>query len=353
MVTGHSDLAGRVVLVTGGTGTIGTEIVRQVIASRPKVVRIFSRDENKQAQLRMRLGDDAPVRFLIGDIRDRQRLRTALAGVDVVFHAAALKHVPACEYNPFEAVQTNVIGTQNLIETCRETGVGRLIAISTDKAVNPVNTMGATKLLAENVLADAQKWNPTLVISTVRFGNVLGSRGSLIPLVTQRMEEGREVELTSRRMTRFMMTLREAVELVLVAAHRSEGGEIFILKMPALRVADLVEVWVEEYALRRGWDPASIRIREVGARPGEKMYEELVTVDEAARVEESDRMYVVGPYRRAPIELAPACPPPETHSDRAPLLERMEIVALLERAGLLAGIGPGRSCVPAVLELVG
>ncbi len=345
-------LADRTVLVTGGTGTIGAEIVTQVLRRRPKVVRILSRDENKQALLRMRLDADAPVRFLLGDIRDRSRLSSALDGVDVVFHAAALKHVPACEYNPFEAVQTNVIGTQNLIEACRETGVERLVAISTDKAVHPVNTMGATKLLAENVLSDAQRWNPRLVISTVRFGNVLGSRGSLIPLLAHRMEERREVELTSRRMTRFMMTIGDAVGLVLEAAGESEGGEIFILKMPALRVADLVEVYVREYAERRGWSASDIRIREIGARAGEKLHEELLTADEAARCETRERMYVVRPARRPAVDAFAETPPAETNSERATLLDREGILSLLLRAGVLDGIGEGAPWRAHALEVV-
>lgn len=333
------DLTDRTVLVTGGTGTIGSEIVRQLLEGGAKIVRVFGRDETKQALMRVRLGEAAPVRYLIGDVRDQDRLATALDGVDVVFHTAALKHVPACEYNPFEAVQTNVLGTQNLITACRNTGVERLVYISTDKAVNPVNTMGATKLLAENLVRASQEWNPNLVLSTVRFGNVIGSRGSLLPLLVRQMEHNREVHLTCDAMTRFMMTIQDAVTLVLQAARVSRGGELFILKMRALRVSDLVEVFVEEYATRRGWDPDGIVIREIGARAGEKLHEDLVTAEECARLEDRRDMFVVQPRWRVEDAAATQTPPADCHSGTAELLDRNEIRALLADTGLLDCVG--------------
>lgn len=308
------------ILITGGTGTIGSEIVHQILAHGPRVVRIFSRDETKQAQVRLTLPPDAPVRFLVGDVRDENRLRCALEDVDVVFHAAALKHVPACEYNPFEAVQTNVIGTQNLIQACRDAGVERLTCISTDKAVNPTNTMGATKLLAENLVRASQDWNPGLVLSVVRFGNVLGSRGSLLPMLARQMETHREVQMTCADMTRFMMTIPEAVQLVLKASVNSEGGELFILKMPALRIGDLVEVFVEEYCQRRGWESGSVPIRTVGVRPGEKLHEELVTREECLRLEEHADMFVVRPSWAAPASTLAPTETAQSEVDARPLL---------------------------------
>ncbi len=330
-------LTGRNVLVTGGTGTIGSEIVRQVLSYRPRVVRIFSRDETRQADLRLELGDRPELRFLIGDVRDLARLRSALEDVDVVFHAAALKHVPACEYNPFEAVQTNVIGTQNLITACRETGVERLVYVSTDKAVNPTNTMGATKLLAENLIRATQDFSSGLVLSTVRFGNVMGSRGSLLPLLARQIESSDRVQLTSREMTRFMMTISDAVSLVLESMRVCGGGETCILEMPALRVADLVEVFVEEFCSIQGRDPSEIEVVETGARPGEKVHEELLNVGECARVTKRGSMYVVAPIRgfepdrgvRADVGVLPD----EFHSGRARLLEREEISTLIDRSG--------------------
>lgn len=324
----------KTILITGGTGTIGSEVLRQVLEQQPRVVRIFSRDETKHAQQRLELPRSAPVRHLIGDVRDLERLRCALDGVDVVFHAAALKHVPACEYNPFEAAQTNVLGTQNLIQGCREAGVGRFVYISTDKAVRPVNTMGATKLLAENLVRASQEWNPSMTLSVVRFGNVLGSRGSVLPLLARQMEERRRVDLTSSRMTRFMMTIGDAVHLVLQAANTSQGGELFVLKMPALLVRDLVEVFVDEYSARRGWQPGSVEICEAGIRAGEKMHEDLITPEECSRLEERDGMFVVRPLWQGQGQDVPVETPDACHSDRCRKLERSEIAALLERSGI-------------------
>ncbi|MFN0059226.1 MAG: polysaccharide biosynthesis protein [Planctomycetota bacterium] len=326
------------ILVTGGTGTIGSEIVRQLLAFEPGVVRILSRDETKQAELRVALGPHPNLRYLIGDIRDADRLRCALEDIDLVFHAAALKHVPACEYNPFEAVQTNVVGTQNLIQACRSTGVKRLVLISTDKAVNPQNTMGATKLLAENLVRASQEWNSRLAMCTVRFGNVLGSRGSLVPLLLRQIRERNEVELTSRLMTRFMMTIEDAVGLVLTAASVCQGGELYILKMPALRVADLVAVVVEEYCEFTGVSPGAIAVRESGVRRGEKIHEELITREEFDRLETQDNLYVVRSTSSVSSPGGNQLLPDEFNSERSARLSRAEIRAMLRRAGVLASI---------------
>jgi FlaA1/EpsC-like NDP-sugar epimerase len=253
---------GRKVLVTGGTGSIGSQIVRQLFRSSPRVLRVLSRDETKQLELAEDLGREGPldnVRFLIGDVRDPVRLRRAMEGIEIVFHAAAMKHVPACEYNPFEAIQTNVLGTQNVITAARDAGAARVVAVSTDKATLPENTMGATKLLAERLVSAAHLSSPGQVLCAVRFGNVLGSRGSLVPLVQRQLREGRPVTITHPQMTRFMMTIEDAVSLVLLAGARARGGEVFILKMPALRVLDLIEVLVEEHAPAKDGFPRSSR----------------------------------------------------------------------------------------------
>lgn len=335
-----SPFRGKRILVTGGTGTIGSEVVRQLLTGDPEVVRVLSRDETKQAQLRVELGDDSRVRFLIGDIRDLDRVRCALEGVQVVFHAAALKHVPACEYNPFEAVQTNIVGTQNLIQASRDNHVERLVFVSTDKAVNPVNTMGATKLVAENLVRASQEWNPQTTMSVVRFGNVLGSRGSLLPMVATQARERRRVDLTSRDMTRFMMTIEDAVALVLEAGHRSRQGELTILKMPALRVEDLVEVFVEELCERWGWAPGSVSIVETGVRPGEKLHEELVTLDECQRLSDEGSYYGVAPAPRAQRDVSIRAIPDEFRSDRTHLLERGSIRDLIARSRFFDSLDP-------------
>jgi len=331
---------GRRVLVTGGAGSIGSEIVRQLLDREPAVVRVFGQDETQLYWLSEELGADRPVRFLVGDVRDRVRLVRAMRGCDTVFHAAALKHVPLCEYNPFEAVQTNVVGTQNVIDACVDAGVKRLIVISTDKAADPRHVMAATKLLAEKLVQAAAMSLKEPAAVCVRFGNVLGSRGSVVPTLMRQIELGGPVTLTDRGMTRFSMTTAEAVRLVLGAAERAfAGGETFILKMPALRVADLVEVLIEEYAPRVGKDPRKIRIRTIGMRPGERREELLLSDEECERTEDLGKYLVVHPpFRLARVAKRLAPPPAAVYrSSQAKPMGRDAIRRLLARAGVLEG----------------
>lgn len=283
------------ILVTGGTGSIGREIVRKVLQYKPNVMRIFNNDEAELFNLEQELENYPNVRFLVGDVRDKERLQRAVEGIDFVFHAAALKHVPLCEYNPFEAVKTNVLGTQNLIEAAMEQEVEKLITISTDKAVNPVNVMGATKLLAERLTISANHYKGArkTAFSCVRFGNVLDSRGSVVPLFREQIRRHGPVTITDPDMTRFVMTIPRAVDLALKAAEIARGGEIFIFKMRALHIRDLAEVMIEELAPHYGYAPESIRIEISGKRAGEKLYEELLTEDEALNVSETGDMFVV------------------------------------------------------------
>ncbi len=322
----------RNVLVIGGTGSIGSEIVRQLLPLAPKAVRVLSRDDSKQHELEQELGDRPDVRYLIGDVQDLNRLKRAMRGIHYVFNAAGLKHVPACEYNPFEAVQTNVIGTQNVIQAAIDTGVGHVVAVSTDKAVNPRNTMGATKLLAEKVVAAAQRFAPEVRLSSVRFGNVLGSRGSLVPLVEKQIRKGGPVTLTDPEMTRFFMSIPRAAWLVLAAGVRAQGGDTFILRMPALKVRELIDVLIQELAPRAGRRAADVQVETIGIRPGEHLHEALLTDDEAERVEVDREMFVVRP-RKGPTTTR--CAPEEYRSDCAPHLTRPEIVAMLRDAGAL------------------
>ena len=285
------------IMVTGGTGSIGSEIVRRVLQYDPKVIRILSRDESKQFELEQELGSLENIRFLIGDVRDKDRLNRAFEDIDIVFHAAAMKHVPACEYNPFEAVKTNVVGTQNVIDAALDTGVGKVIAISTDKAASPINTMGATKLLAEKLIIDANfyKGHRKTVFSCVRFGNVMGSRGSVVPLFEKQIQNGGPVTVTDPEMTRFMMTIPQAVDLVFKATKKAQGGEIFIFKMPVVKLDGLAQVMIEHLAPRYGHKPEEIRIDTIGIRNGEKMYEHLMNEEEARYAYETEDMFVVLP----------------------------------------------------------
>lgn len=266
----------------------------KLIEMEPEVIRILDNNETGLFELEQRFGSEM-IRPLVGDVRDIERIRRAVEDVDLVFHAAALKHVPLCEYNPFEAVKTNVYGTQNVIEACLDEEVEKFILISTDKAVNPVNVMGATKLLAERLTTSANlyKGGRRTAFSVVRFGNVLNSRGSILHVLREQIKNGGPVTLTDEEMTRFIMSIDSAVELVLTAAYHAAGGEVFILKMPSVRIPDLVDVVVEELAPRYGYRPEDIEVEITERRRGEKLFEELMTPEEELKSRETEDMYII------------------------------------------------------------
>ncbi len=276
------------VLITGGTGSFGRELVRVLLERHPEVQRIvvFSRDELKQSEMQSQACfQDSRLRFFIGDVRDRDRIRRALEGIDAVVHAAALKQVPAVEYNPFEAIRTNVLGAQNVIESCLDVGVRRVVALSTDKASAPVNLYGATKLCSDKlfVAANNMRGARDLRLSVVRYGNVLGSRGSVIPLYLRKAASG-VLPVTDPRMTRFSITLADGVGLCLMALENQWGGEIFIPKIPSYRICDVATAI----------GPAC-RQEAVGLRPGEKLHEEMITPTDALGTLEFGRHYVILP----------------------------------------------------------
>ena len=237
---------GKKVLVTGGSGSIGQKIVKELLNHDVDVVRVLDNNETALFDLEQDL-NSSKIRTLVGDIRDYRRLERAFKDIDIIFHAAAYKHVPLCEYNPLDAVKTNVIGTQNIIDAAITCGVDKVILISTDKAVNPVNVMGATKLLAERLMISSNVYSGRggTKFSCVRFGNVLNSRGSVIPVFKKQISNGGPVTITDERMTRFIMHIHEAAKLILTAGGLSDGGEIFILKMPSVTVPDLAEAMIE------------------------------------------------------------------------------------------------------------
>lgn len=285
---------GKKILVTGGAGSIGSRLVRKLLEHRPKVVRVFDHDETKLVRLKQRLGNRKNVRYLLGDVKDRDRLRYAVEGIDIIFHAAALKHVEECEYNPFEAVKTNVIGTQNVIDVAIQENVERVIFTSSDKAVNPTNVMGATKLLCERLITAANYYKGARrsVFSSVRFGNVVGSSGSVIPVFLGQIKSWGPVTLTDPNMTRFIMSENQAIELLIKATELAKGGEIFIFKMQAIKISDLAETMIEKF----GKGQSEVKI--AGRKPGEKLYEELMTENEAERALETDDMFIVLPEMR-------------------------------------------------------
>ncbi len=277
------------ILVTGGTGSFGKKFVQTVLERYPGIERlvVYSRDELKQFEMSQVFSDERypAMRYFIGDVRDRERLSRAMEGIDVVVHAAALKQVPVCEYNPFEAIKTNVIGAQNVIEAAMGAGVSRVVALSTDKAAAPINLYGATKLASDKlfVAANYSKGSRDLRLSVVRYGNVMGSRGSVIPFFLDRRDCG-TLPITDERMTRFNITLEEGVQLVLEALSEMWGGEIFVPKIPSYRITDVAEAVVPGYH-------AEI----VGIRPGEKLHEEMITETDSLSTVELVGKYVILP----------------------------------------------------------
>jgi UDP-N-acetylglucosamine 4,6-dehydratase len=274
------------VLVTGGTGSFGRKFAEIMLKEyRPHRLAILSRDELKQHEMRVSGFDHPSLRYFIGDVRDVERLKRALSGVTLVVHAAALKQVPACEYNPFEAIQTNIMGGRNVIEAAIDQGVKRILALSTDKAVNPINLYGATKLCAEKmfVQANAYAGAQNTRFSCARYGNVVGSRGSVIPVLMEQRKRGK-ITITDPRMTRFWLTLEQGVAFVIRCIEQMHGGEIFVPKIPSMRLADLAETIAPGCA-----------VEYIGIRPGEKLHEVLVSEDESRNTVETEDMFVIQP----------------------------------------------------------
>ena len=278
-------LDGKTILVTGGTGSFGQKFTEIVLKNyKPKKLVIFSRDEMKQYEMRKRFNDKC-MRYFIGDVRDLSRLRRAFHEVDYVVHAAALKIVPAGEYNPFEVVKTNILGAENIIEAAIDSGVKKVVALSTDKAANPINLYGATKLCAEKIFIAGNNYSPGRKrFSVVRYGNVFGSRGSVVPFFKECRQKG-QIPITDERMTRFWMTLDEAVGFVLSALFGMAGGEIFVPKIPSIRITDLA----------RAVAPECEQIV-TGIRPGEKLHETLVSSDDGIHTYELEDKFIIYPY---------------------------------------------------------
>ncbi len=280
------DWSNKVVLVTGGTGSFGKKFIRIMLDEyHPAKIIVFSRDELKQHEMRAAGFDHPSLRYFLGDIRDKERCKRAFEGVDVVIHSAALKQVPACEYNPMEAIKTNILGSSNVIDASIDVGVDRVVALSTDKAVNPVNLYGATKLAAEKlfVQSNAYAGGRSVRFSCVRYGNVVGSRGSVVPVFLKQREKGK-VTVTDDRMTRFWISLEQGVRFVIRAAENMSGGEVFVPKIPSMKVVDLARAIAPK---------AEVEI--IGIRPGEKLHEVLISEDEARQTVELQDMFVVQP----------------------------------------------------------
>lgn len=338
---GHfrNEFRGKVILVTGAAGTVGKALVRRLLDFEPQQVLGLDNNESELFFLKEELGDG--FRPVLGDVRDVSTLERAFRRVDVIFHAAALKHVPLCEHNPLEAVQTNILGVQNVIQAARAAGVARVVYTSSDKAVNPPNVMGTSKLMGEKLMnaANVGSGRDGQVFTTTRFGNVLGSRGSVIPLFREQIRRGGPVRLTDRDMTRFIMTLPEAVDLVLLAGAIAKGGEVLITKMPAIRIADLARVMVDALAPAYGHAPGSVEIVEVGRRPGEKVYEELMNEEEVRRSIELDKFFVVLPALPDICPVDPSAYGPSTPVDRAYNSDAASLMPVDELSRYLTSVG--------------
>lgn len=284
------------IFVTGGTGSIGWVIVKELLKYEPKEIVVYSRDDTKQFECANEIGKDAPVRFVIGDVRDKNRLHEAMHGNNIVFHAAAVKHVSACENNPIEAVQTNVLGTQNVIDCSFANNIEKVVGISTDKAANATNVLGSTKFLSEKLMRATKLYrgpNKTK-FCFVRFGNVLDSRGSVVPLFYKQVRDGGPITITDPDMSRFFMSIPQAVELIFKATQMMRDREIFILKMPVVKVRDIATAVIDCVGELTG-KSVVVDIKIIGKRDGERMHEILLSQDESMAALETDEMFILMP----------------------------------------------------------
>jgi len=334
-------LEGKTILITGGTGYLGRSLTRALLPYQPHSVRVFSRDEVKHHHVEEEFGDHPALRTLVGDVRDYQRLIKATRGADIVIHAAALKRLDMIEYNVEEAIQTNIVGTLNVVNACLYSGVERAVLISTDKACSPVNTYGASKFVAERIFSESNynKGNQRTIFTTVRYGNVLESTGSVIPFFSKKIQNGDAVPLTDPDMTRFIITPGQAVDLILRALEHSIGGEVFVPRLPAFKITDLIEVLMQKLGKR---PPVEV----VGIRPGEKLHELMINEAELPRTYEYRGLYVINSciedfldvstaaYVSEGAPLSPGFGAP-TYSSKDAVVTGPALTDVLSRAGLI------------------
>lgn len=352
MANSSSSWSGLSVLVTGVCGTVGAELLRQIHQCGCERLIGLDNNESELFYLSQVYADAANVRLFLGDLRDGDMLMRQLRGIDVVLHAAALKHVLLCEESPRDAVHTNITGMMNLIDAAEANGVSRVLFTSSDKAVNPTNVMGTTKLMGERLITAAnahRRDDNDSVFASTRFGNVLGSRGSVVPVFARQIAGGGPVTLTDRSMTRFIMTLEQAVRLVIESAFLAKGGEVFVTKMPVARIEDLAAVMIEELAPQFGRRPEDIEVRETGSKPGEKLYEELLNEEEIRRTLELDRFFAVLPafktiYRQIDYRYdgdGGRQVDRPYNSSQEPAMSRAELAAYLRAHGIFDACRPG------------
>ncbi|MBI5305979.1 polysaccharide biosynthesis protein [Candidatus Wolfebacteria bacterium] len=319
------------ILVTGGTGSFGNQVISRLVEFKPESIIVFSRDEDKQYWLQKKFEEHKNIlNFIIGDIRDYNRLSEAMNGVNIVYHAAALKHVPSNELHPMEAVKTNILGAENVRRTAIENNVDIVVDISTDKAAKPVSVMGMTKAIQERIFLAPTNIKNTTRFVCVRYGNVIGSRGSVIPFFRERIEQGKSLPITSKKMTRFLIRLEEAIDSVFYATLEQKSGSLIVRKMPACFINDLAEVMAEELTGRSDYP-----IEEVGIRPGEKINEILISEEEMRRMEEKDDHYIVNAFIESEKLNSNDFDIIEYDSRTTNILNKKEIAALLRKDGWL------------------
>ena len=331
-----SILTRKSILVTGGTGSIGTSIVDKAIRDKAKLIRVFSNDENGLYEMESKYENYKNIEYIIGDISNEETVSDLVKGMDIVFHAAALKHVDRCELNPLEAINVNILGTKNISQSAIDENVKKLIMISTDKAVNPIGVMGATKLLGEKLIsAKATKNKSKTIFASVRFGNVFHTRGSILPRIEKQIETGGPITLTDPRMKRFFMTKTDAVNLIITATELAKGGETFVLKMPLVRLEDLFTSMKEVLSKKYGYNPSQIKTKIIGIRPGEKLIEYLLTRFEMENVLETKNFFIIPPLNsKIKISNYPNAKKPknmESYFDNMKSLSKKEIVSILKQ----------------------
>jgi FlaA1/EpsC-like NDP-sugar epimerase len=288
------------VLITGGAGTVGKALLRRLLLSDAEEIRVLDNNETELFYLADEFKDDARISVFLGDVRDKDKIIKISRGVDLLFHTAAFKHVILSEFNPFDVIQTNINGTQNVIEAAFDNNVGKVIFTSSDKAVNPTNVMGASKLMAEKLItaANTLRYDKKTVFASTRFGNVLGSRGSVVPIFKKQIRSGGPVTITDNSMTRFVMTIYEAAQLVIESSLLIKGGEVFVTKMPVVSIVDLAHVMIDILSPDSGHGAGKISIVEIGKKPGEKLFEELMSTEEMGRAVELEKLFVILPAFR-------------------------------------------------------
>lgn len=324
----HKFLKDRNILIIGGTGSFGHQITSELIKGKANQISILSRDEKKQYDMKNEFEDHSDIlEFIIGDVRNYSKVYETMKGIDVVYHAAALKQVPNCELHPFEAVKTNIVGAENVRRAAIEKNVNTVVAVSTDKAVKPVNAMGMTKAIQEKILLNSNNQKDSTKFVCVRYGNVIGSRGSVIPFFKKRIEDNKFLPITSYKMTRFLLRLEEAIDLVFKATIEGETGQLFVKKMPACYITDLAKVMCTTITGREDYP-----IKEVGIRPGEKIHEVLVSEEEMRRAFETENHYIIYSHGKLENPLL-SKNLTEYSSDKANILKLGEINDLLTKTG--------------------